>query len=60
VRDQAIQRPLELADVRELVARQLLDHTGGDAHVALAALGAQYGNARLVVGCPDVDDQATG
>ena len=54
----AIERPLELADVGHDLARDELQGLGVDAHALLLGLGAQDGDAGLEVGCRQVGDQA--
>ena len=58
--DESVERSLQLADVGGRAPGQLLEDADGEAHAAFLPLGAQDGNARLVVRHAHIDDQATG
>ena len=58
VRDDPVERALELADVADDLARDELDHVGRDRDRALLGLGAQDRDARLEVRCGQVRDEA--
>jgi hypothetical protein len=60
LRNEPVQRPLQLTHVREPVSSQFFDHTVGETYVALGTLGAKNCDTRFVVRFPDVDDEATG
>jgi hypothetical protein len=60
VREQAIEAALQLADVREVHPRQLLEHPVAKARRALPLQFLQNGDTRLVVWNADVDDQPAG
>ena len=56
-RDQSIERALQLAHVRELDARDLIEHARLEHDAALLALAAQNRDTRLVVRRADVHDE---
>ncbi len=60
MRHQAVQRALQLADVRRRAPCQLLEDPGRESHAAVAALAPEDRHARLVVGDADVDDESPG